>query len=225
MPSVPAKPLSRRVALKRIKIKEEILATALNILSDQGVEGLTLAAVTTKLGFSKPAIYHYFRSKEDLVRSLVLELLRQEGDELFAAVSRNNQHDVILGALIRAFYRHYRSCLNAFRLVYCQFQLMDIPALGIDQNTFDRDIHPITQQLFDVVEAALGSSGQQPVSPETRQLAFSAWLAAVGLMQMISIAEAANDPLRHSDETLLGTLENVFNTTAVAQYCATATAT
>ncbi|MCB1717480.1 MAG: helix-turn-helix transcriptional regulator, partial [Candidatus Competibacteraceae bacterium] len=68
------KPLGR-VALKRIKTKEEILAAALDILSEQGVEGLTLAAVAEQLGFTKPALYHYFRSKEALIRSLVLELV------------------------------------------------------------------------------------------------------------------------------------------------------
>ena len=204
------KPLGR-VALKRIKTKEEILAAALDILSEQGVEGLTLAAVAEQLGFTKPALYHYFRSKEALIRSLVLELVHQESLELIEAVSRTDGRNTVLGSLIRAFYQRYRNRLHAFRLVYCQFQLLDMQALGFDQDTLRQDVNPLSQRLFDIVMSILSENGKYPPTPALRQLAFSAWLAALGLVEMLSISDAANDPLRHSDEALLTTLESVFN--------------
>ena len=205
---------SSRVALKRIKAKQEILNTALSILADQGVEGLTFAAVADKLGFSKPALYHYFRSKEDLLRSLMLELLQQENLELIDAVSKSSERDTVLGTLIRAFYHRYRMRLNAFRLIYCQMQLTDMQALGFDQKTIRQGINPLTQKLFDTVVSILTDNGKFSATLEMRQLAFSAWLAALGLVEMIGVSDAGNDPLRHSDEALLDTLANVFNAAA-----------
>lgn len=213
MPTIRQKPLSR-VELKRKKARQEILDAALDILAEQGAEGLTLAAVTDRLGFTKPAIYHYFRSKEDLVRSLVLELLHQETVELIDAVSKSGGRDTVLGTLIRAFHQRYRSRLHAFRLVYCQFQLLDMQALGIDHDTIQRDINPLTQRLFDIVVSILSDNSGGAATVELRQLAYSAWLAALGLVEMIGVTEAADDPLRYSDEALLSTLEQVFNAAA-----------
>lgn len=80
------KPLGR-VALKRLRATEEILDVALDILSEHGVDGLTLAAVTDNLGLTRPAIYHYFGSKEELIHHLVLELIRRETRMLTQALS------------------------------------------------------------------------------------------------------------------------------------------
>ncbi|MFO1350040.1 MAG: helix-turn-helix domain-containing protein [Gammaproteobacteria bacterium] len=207
------KPL-KRVALKRLKTKEEILTAALENLLDQGMEGLTLAAVAEKLGFTKPALYHYFRSKEDLLRSLILELLHQETIALIDAVSKSAGRGTVLGTLIRAFYQHYRGRLNAFRLIYCQFQLMDVRTLGFDADLIRNDVNPLTHRLFDIVVSILSDNGKHLATPAMRQLAFAAWLAAVGLLEMIGIADAGKDPLRHSDDALLSTLEKVFNAAA-----------
>ena len=205
---------SARIALKRTKAKQEILDAALEILSNQGVESLTLAAVAEQLGFTKPALYYYIQSKEDSLRSLVLELLRQETAVLIAAVSKNSDSGTVLGTLIRAFYDRYRSRLNAFRLVYCQFQLMDVQALGFDQTTIRQDVNPLSKELFDTVVSIIYGNSGDLVSANVRRLAFSAWLAAVGLIEMIGIAEAGNDPLRYPDDVLLDTLEQVFNAAA-----------
>lgn len=44
-----------------------------------------------------------------------------------------------------------------------------------------------------------------------RSLAFSAWLSALGLLTMLGLADANDDPLVHSDQVLLDTLANVFD--------------
>ncbi len=48
-----------------------------------------------------------------------------------------------------------------------------------------------------------------------RQLAFVAWTSALGLLTMLGIAEANDDPLIHSDEALLAALSSVFDNAAV----------
>ena len=202
------------VARKRVRFKKEILEVALGLLAEKGVDKLTLATLTRRLGLSKPAIYHYFRSKEELLYALVLELLHRETLALIGAVSTAAGRDQVLGVLIRGYYDHYRPRLHAFRLVYCQFQLLDPPSLGFDPRTMREDVNPLSRGLFDVVESIMSERGRRPEAVQTRRLAFSAWLAAVGLMEMIAMSDASRDPLRHSDEDLLLTLEEVFNAAA-----------
>jgi hypothetical protein len=48
-----------------------------------------------------------------------------------------------------------------------------------------------------------------------RQLAFVAWSSALGLLTMLGIADANDDPLIHTDEALLAALSNVFDSAAV----------
>ncbi len=47
-----------------------------------------------------------------------------------------------------------------------------------------------------------------------RKLAFTAWLSALGLVTMLGVADAVDDPLIHSDEDLLDTLSSVFDDVA-----------
>jgi len=48
-----------------------------------------------------------------------------------------------------------------------------------------------------------------------RNLAFTAWVSALGLVTMLGVADAVNDPLLHSDEDLLDTLSSVFDDVAI----------
>ena len=100
---------------------------------------------------------------------------------------------------------------------------MDFQAPGIDQATIRDDFNPQSHMLFDTVVAILTDDEQLAAELKLRQLAYSAWLAALGLVEMIGLTEAGKDPLRHSDEVLLTTLENVFNA-AVEQAFASARA-
>ena len=51
--------------------REEVLETALTLVSEQGVAGASLRKLATELGISQPSLYHYFASKEALVSAVV----------------------------------------------------------------------------------------------------------------------------------------------------------
>lgn len=207
---------SARVTHKREQARQEILQAAQSILREGGVEAVTLASVAGELGMTKQALYHYFPSKEALVRSLVTAFLDDEIGALTAAVEASDSVEDTLGTLIRAFYEHYINHLDAFRVVYCQSQLYATSDLGLDKDTLRDEINPRTRHLFDVLERRISSSGMKKKERErVRKLAFVAWTSALGLLTMLGIADATNDPLVHSDEDLLGLLSNVFDAAAL----------
>jgi AcrR family transcriptional regulator len=215
--NMPAKSPSKRQPSPRVKQKyaqarQEVLETALELLQSGGVEALTLAAVAGEMGLTKQALYHYFSSKEDLVRSLVTMLLDAEIEALIGAVEKVESGAESLGTLIRAFHEHYIGRLDAFRSIYCQSQLYSSPGPTLDADTVKEEINPRTRHLFDVLEERIaGSSASKDRRERMRSLAFSAWL---GLMTMLGVADALNDPLVHSDEDLLDTLAGVFDEAA-----------
>ena len=207
---------SARVQHKREQAQDEILQVAQHLLRQGGVEAVTLAAVAGELSMTKQALYHYFASKEALVRGLVTVLLNDEVEALSAAVEVSDSIEDTLGTLIRAFYDHYINNLDAFRIVYCQSQLYAAPNLRIDEETLRDEINPRTRHLFDVLEGRMTTeSVSSKERMRLRQLAFVAWTSALGLLTMLGIAEANDDPLIHTDEALLAALSNVFDSAAV----------
>lgn len=206
---------SPRVQRKREQARKEILQAAQAILRDEGVEAVTLASVASALGMTKQALYHYFPSKEALMQSLVTSLLDDEIENLEAAVDSSRRADGTLGTLIRTFYDHYARRLDAFRTVYCLSQLYSGPSVGMDEETIRDEINPRTRRLFDRLEERLAhESSVAAERARMRRLAFTAWTSALGLLTMLSVADAVGDPLVHSDEDLLDTLVKVFDDAA-----------
>lgn len=202
---------SARIKEKRRRARQEILEVARKQLVAGGVEAVTLESVAGDLGMTKQALYHYFPSKEALNRSLVTSLLDDEVETLIAAVEAADAGENALATLIRAYYDHYIANLNVFRAIYCQTQLQSAARLSLDQQTLHDEINPRTQRLFDVLEQRLaGRTRSAAKRDRLRRLAYTAWTSALGLVTMLGIADALDDPLLHSDEDLLDTLSAVF---------------
>jgi len=86
----------------------------------------------------------------------------------------------------------------------------------MDQDTVREEIHPRTQHLFEKLESLLVADRKlsKAKRDRLRRLAFTAWTSALGLLTMLGIADALDDPLVHSNEDLIDTLAEVFNNTA-----------
>lgn len=206
---------STRVAQKRRRAKREIIDTAQSILAQTGHDGVTLASVAGQLGMTKQSLYHYFPSKEALDRGLVTALLDAEIESLLKALNGRRADSKILGTLIHAFYAHYIDDLDAFRTIYCRSQLYSSADTKLDELTLRDEIHPRTRHLFDVLEDRLSEPGAGKAKRrQARQLAFTAWTSALGLVTMQSVASANNDPIAPSERALLKVLSGVFDRAA-----------
>ena len=59
---------------KRTERQLEIIEAAGKLLTEDGVHGLTTKKLASRVGFSESAIYRHFKSKEDIIVSLLLYL-------------------------------------------------------------------------------------------------------------------------------------------------------
>lgn len=66
-------------------VRERGLASALAVLAEDGVAGLTTRTVAQRAGASVPAVYEVFGDKAGLIREVFFEGFRMLGDELTGA--------------------------------------------------------------------------------------------------------------------------------------------
>lgn len=69
----------------------EIIEAAGRILTNSGVKGLTTKNLSKAMGFSEPAIYRHFESKEKIIVAL-LEYVANRMDELYSTTLSNIAH-------------------------------------------------------------------------------------------------------------------------------------
>ena len=51
--------------------KDEILKTALEIVSLEGIDSLTINSLSNQVGLSKATMYHYFTSKDEIINEML----------------------------------------------------------------------------------------------------------------------------------------------------------
>ncbi len=93
---------SSRVARRRDRRKSEIVRTAIGVLAVNGYQGMNLEDVAEKTDIAKATLYHYFRSKDELVAA-ALEVLTEEVLTRLAqraAGVEDSTATVLLGALV-----------------------------------------------------------------------------------------------------------------------------
>ena len=94
-------------------------------------------------------------------------------------------------------------------------QLVSAPEHGFGPDVIRDSINPLTRNLFDILEARLVRDDMAAKERKRmRQLAFTAWTSALGLLTMLSVADNTGDPIVHGDAALLDTLAGVFDAAA-----------
>ncbi|SEF20580.1 DNA-binding transcriptional regulator, AcrR family [Amycolatopsis pretoriensis] len=85
-------------------LRERGVASALAVLADEGVAGLTTRSVARRADASVPAIYEVFGDKAGLIREVFFEGFRMLGDDLAALPADTEPREALL-ALAEAFRR------------------------------------------------------------------------------------------------------------------------
>ena len=72
--------------------RESIQDVARELFAQKGVQRTSLQDIADRLGITKPALYYHFRSRDDLVRSIIAPLI-DEGEEFVASHERRRKAD------------------------------------------------------------------------------------------------------------------------------------
>ena len=193
------------MAGRRRVTREAIVENARRIVADHGAGALTFQALAGALGVSKQAIIYWYPSKWELIRDSSLPALRAEADAVIQAVAPARTATEAIERCIRALIAHHLADLGSFRMLYLAPQFDERASLADSGSILD-PIHQTTSSMYAALEARLAAdpafcNGQSP-----RRLAVAVHMAGVGLLTMLALADAVDDPLAHGTETLVDAL-------------------
>ncbi|ACU98494.1 TetR/AcrR family transcriptional regulator [Saccharomonospora viridis] len=88
----------------RAALDRDLRRTARRLLVSGGIDAVTLAAIAREVGITPPAIYRYYKSRDDLIYTLAEDVIGELVGELRAAAAEHPERpDRQLIAMIRAF--------------------------------------------------------------------------------------------------------------------------
>lgn len=210
---MPARAPARLAARRNAGSRQEILAATRTVIERVGPAALRVEHVAAELGVTKQALYHYYRSKEAVLFEVVIDELVAVAHEVDRAARAARDGAGALEAIIRTYAAHFLPRLEMHRLV-----TMFVPTPEAFRATPEvlARIRPINDLLYGAAEARLAAERRprrnDPRGP--RRLAFTAHLAALGLLTMRTITDSMKDPLLDSDAELVDELVRTYRAAA-----------
>lgn len=128
----------------------EILDAALSVFSDLGYTSATLNDVADRLGVTKGCLYHYFESKEQLLRELIHDRVSSSivaDDELLAS---GRSREEVLRALLERFWQHFQEPGQIEVAILAITELPKVPEGG--RFLFDEVVTRSRQTLREVLQ-------------------------------------------------------------------------
>jgi AcrR family transcriptional regulator len=176
--------------IRRELIENELLERAADLFAERGFNGASLKDIADAMGMTRPAIYHYFDSKESLLEALVSGLTEGRARELAALrrqtdLSPIEQLRMATEIMVKAMARHPAR----FRLLI-QSEL-DLPARLTEKN--NKAKRDVLAQLTAIVEAGIKSGDFQATDPRLAAFAvlgMSNWVAWWFKPQQVLSAES-----------------------------------
>lgn len=156
----------------------EILRATREVLETAGVAGLTALKVAERVPISEAAVFHHFRSKDELLLELGLELAAEEMQYLgdVARSARNGVEAVC--AVVRGRIDHYRDRPETLELVHFW-------TLSRADTERREALFALSNEVFDILERRLRDDIRARRAPPVRNLRryiVSAWVMSDGLI-------------------------------------------
>lgn len=185
-----------RKARRQEDRRAALLEAAREVLAGKGVGGLTMEAVAAAADVSKPAVFYYFRGKEELMGALAAGQLEAEVEVVLRAIAAAPDGVEALVALVRAKVDFYAEDLDGFRVAYLWPQLIGIPLEVLRER-----VYPASQRVSEALEARLkveAREGRLAPGFEPRRLANLAWTMAHGLLSLVAGMQQVGGATRHT---------------------------
>ena len=156
-----------RVSARRGLIEQEIYDQATRLFAQRGFAGTSFQDIADAVGLTRPALYHYVHSKDELLAKLVRELTEQPAAELSALAGRDDLTPAEkLRQMMLLAVRRQGEHAERFRLLLRSEA--DLPADVAA--AYEAGRHLVLRSLTRVIEDGVARGDFRPVSPEVAAL-------------------------------------------------------
>ena len=168
-------------------------------MREEGGDALTLNALGARMGLSKPALYYYWKSKDELLDAVVLDVLTRETQDVLSAIAKAPDGVVAVAAAARARVHHHARDLHGFRMLHAlATRTVAPPTL--------QAIYGLSAQVNGTLEKRLKedrAAGLLDDHIKPRVFANLSWVVAEGVLSVASLMDAAGGNTRHSVDELI----------------------
>ena len=149
----------RKQALDEI-MKEAIFEATISVLSQQGVEGMTMDRVALAAGMAKGSLYNYFRSKRALLEFVYAKTIEPVFKELAETVATEGPAIKKLAGQLRSILEHAAEHARVFKLLF-----QDDTAQGVLQSSQRSSREAGSQCLAQTFRQGIAEGVFRPADP------------------------------------------------------------
>jgi AcrR family transcriptional regulator len=158
-----------------IDLPARVLEEAEKVVVASGYQGVNMRRLAGKVGVSATAIYHYFESKEEILRKLRIGAAEKLNDRIRAIDTRLPPQE-FLGELGRQYLAYAQENPNLYRLLF------EAP---FDDRAKTED-HPVLYFTYLAARGALQKMAEQGMPiPDSRHMAMMGWMMLHGFCSLM----------------------------------------
>lgn len=195
--------LARKAKRQELR-RRAILEKALEALLDGGSDAFTIARVAERCALTKPAVYYYFSTREELVGELAVLLIQRESETILEAVEPVEGGVASLLAMVRARARSYTLDTAAFRALW-----NTVLQLGPGSEETLQRVYRLSWRVNALLEARLKAdqeAGHVHPDAHPRKLVNVAFFGIQGILTTFSGMEQFGGRMLFGLETLVDEL-------------------
>ena len=141
-------------------MKEAIFEATVAVLSDHGVEGMTMDRVALAAGVAKGSVYNYFRSKKDLLEFVYAKTIDPIFEDLVETVATEQPAIEKLATHLRRMLEHFAKHAKVFKLLF-----EDDTAQGLLQSSQRSAREAGSQRLADIIRQGIAEGVFRAADP------------------------------------------------------------
>lgn len=116
----------KRQELRNEETRNLILYTAKEIIEQEGIRGLSIRKIGNRLSYAPSFIYHYFKSKEEIVKLIIEEIIYRIVACVDAVEKNNSDPEEVIKELARSFIYAAFEFPSEFKAYIFERDMLDI---------------------------------------------------------------------------------------------------
>jgi AcrR family transcriptional regulator len=180
----------KRQLEKQEEIRNTILRVARQIISEEGIQGLSIRKITNAIDYSPAIIYHYFKDKNEIIETIVNEGFAK----ILDAVQSINRNEYEPEKEMKEIFVNYIKAALSIPEEYKAVMLNDDPTVLRRTGLLEKGISvisPTMQVLCNNLRRGIEQGRYAPCDPElTAQII---WTATFGIIIKLLIEKNISD--------------------------------